>query len=548
MILLADATPDRIGFKVNGADSAAFRHDQGPTGWQCPALDTTSLPASPYESAGLAANLDLTAILEVGTIVNSLVSAPGMNPTYNVDIMRYLIVANNNGCAADMLGGTSGDPGTWEEIATADRQIGDAQAHGLVRQLAAGSFGVQGPLRFGNATGTSASWFEDSNVSVVFEDRGFRTDLYKIFITDNGTGTTTFRLHGSALIAPTGVGAEFDADTDTDVTDVVLDNGCRLAGFTNGVGLQSGHTVTDSVITGCGQVRANGATMNGSSVLQSVVTANNSSLEWDVNTDPDGLLDDMTFDKTSGVAHHAIEFGTAIASGVSYTLNGCDFGTDFSATEDGSTGDETFHFLDTTGSITLSLVGCSGNFGYRSEGVAVSIVVAPVVTSVTVEEADGTMIENARVILETADDGGGSGFPYADATSTLTASGTTATLTAAGVHGLATDDYVIVRGANDEHFNRVAQITVTSTTIFTYTVSALAGASAGGTPVFSYAPIHGLTNASGVITSSKSWPASQGASGWARKTTSAPYFKQTAISIADASGGTDLLLALQPDQ
>jgi hypothetical protein len=494
------------------------------------------------------ANLDWTNITEVGTIVNSLVAAPGMNPTYNVDIMRWLDPTANNGCAADIIGGTSGDPGLWSEIASADRATGNQQAHGLVRQLAAGAFGVQGPLRFGNATGTASSWFEDSSVGVFFEDRGFRTDLYKIFITDNGTGTTTFRLHGCSLVAPSGVGAEFDADTDTDVTDVVLDNGCRIEGFIGGVGLQSGHTCTDSVITGCGQVRANGATMNGTSVLQSTVTANNSSLEWNVNTDPDGLLDDMTFDKTSGVAHHAIEFGTAIADAASFTLNGCAFGTDFSATEDGSVGDETFHFLDTTGSITLNLVGCTGNFGYRSEGVSVTIVADPATTKVTCEDQSGNPIENARVLLETADNGGGSGLPYQAATSTLTQASGTATLTASAVHGLATNDYVVIRGAGIEGYNKQAQITVTSTTAFTYSVDSGLGSPAGGTPVFSYAPISGLTATTGIIQSSNVWPTSQGLKGWARKSTSPPYYKTSPIAVADASGGTDLLVLMILDE
>ena len=551
MVMVADATPDRIGYKVNGADKAAFRHDDGPTGWQCPALDTTSLPAF-YTSAGSETNLDWTAILEVGTIVNSLVAAPGMNPTYNVDIMRWLDPTANNGCAADIVGGASGGTeGTWEEIATADRQVGNQQAHGLVRELAAGAFGVQGPLRFGNATGSSSSWFEDSNVTVVFEDRGFRTDLYKIFITDNGTGTTTFRLHGSAIIAPTGVGAEFDADTDTDVTDVVLDNGCRLAGFTNGVGLQSGHTCTDTVITDSGQVRANGATMNGSSVLQSTVAADSGALLWNVNTDTDGLLDDMTFDKTSGTAHHAIEFGTSIPT-TSITLNNCAFGTDFSASENTSptaeAGDETFAFRDTTGTLTVNLVGCSGNFGFYSAGVVVTVVADPATTKVTCEDQSGAMIENARVLLETSDDGGGSGFPYQAATASLTQAAGTATCTTSAVHGLATDDYVVIRGAGIEGYNKQAQITVTSTTVFTYSVDSGLGSPATGTPVVSYCPLSGLTDSNGIIQSSKVWPTSQGLIGWSRKATSSPYYKTSPISVADASGGTDLLVLMLSDE
>ena len=111
-----------------------------------------------------------------------------------------------------------------------------------------------------------------------------------------------------------------------------------------------------------------------------------------------------------------------------------------------------------------------------------------------------------------------------------------------------TDNVAVMTAlANDEGYNRVAQITVTSTTQFTYSVPSGSAGTAGGTPVFSYAAISGTTNVSGVIQSSKTWPAAQGVTGWARKSTSAPYYRQTAINISDASGGTDLLVALQPD-
>jgi hypothetical protein len=240
MILLGDGT-NRGAWKVAGADKSPFRHDDGPVGWICAALDTTVLPASPLSRAGSAASVDFGAITNVGTTVNSLVAAPGMNPTYHMDIIRVLDILDTsfNNCAISITGGTSGDPGTFAEIAAADRLGGDLQAHGLMRQLATGAFGCQGPLRFGNASGSSSSWFEDENATLVFESRGFRTTLYKIFITDNGTGTTTFILTNCSLIAPSGVGASWDSLTDTDATDVTL-TGTRIEGFTGGVGVGGG--------------------------------------------------------------------------------------------------------------------------------------------------------------------------------------------------------------------------------------------------------------------------------------------------------------------
>jgi hypothetical protein len=94
----------------------------------------------------------------------------------------------------------------------------------------------------------------------------------------------------------------------------------------------------------------------------------------------------------------------------------------------------------------------------------------------------------------------------------------------------------------------VASITVVDTDTFTYSVTSGISSPATGTPVFSYVPVHGLTNSLGVIQSSKTWPASQGITGWVRKSTTSPYYKQSNISIADASGGTDALIQMILDE
>jgi hypothetical protein len=155
------------------------------------------------------------------------------------------------------------------------------------------------------------------------------------------------------------------------------------------------------------------------------------------------------------------------------------------------------------------------------------------------------LLSGVRVLLETSSAGS---FPYQAATTSLTQAAGTATLTASAAHGLATNDYVVVRGATPEGYNKTAQITVSSTTVFTYAVDSGLSTPAGGTPVFSYAPISGTTDGVGVISSSKSWGSAQSLTGWARKSSASPYYKQTTINISDASDGTDLLVAMQPDE
>lgn len=102
---------------------------------------------------------------------------------------------------------------------------------------------------------------------------------------------------------------------------------------------------------------------------------NSSGLIWDTAADPDGELDGMVFDTLTAAMGHAIEFGTT--SPLTMTLRNIAFGTNYSATEDGSVGNETFRFLRTTGTITVNLVGCTGNFGFQKEaGATVNIVSA----------------------------------------------------------------------------------------------------------------------------------------------------------------------------
>jgi hypothetical protein len=152
------------------------------------------------------------------------------------------------------------------------------------------------------------------------------------------------------------------------------------------------------------------------------------------------------------------------------------------------------------------------------------------------------------VFTETADNGGGSGFPYQASVTSLTSSAGTATCDTTAAHGLVTGDQIVIRGAQPDDYNKVATITVLDTDTFTYSVTSGITSPATGTPVVSYVPVNGLTSTLGVIQSSKTWPASQGVKGWVRKSTASPYYKQSNISIADASGGTDALIQMISDE
>jgi hypothetical protein len=552
MVLLGDATPDLIAYKVAGADVAAFRHDTDPTGWQCPALDTQSLPATPLVITGVAANIDFAAILDVGTTVNSLVAAPGMNPNYNCDIIRILLVANNNGCAASIIGGTVGDKGTFAQIALADRSTGTLQAHGILRELAPGVYGCQAPLRFGNAAGTDASWFEDQNATFVFESRGFRSTLYKFFITDNGTGTTTFRLgskvgtgstatgeNGVTVTASTGVGWEFDADTDTDVTDVFI-YGSTFNGASNGVGLRVGHEFIGGTISASGAVRSGGATMVNSKVVGSLATADTSALIWNVATNPTGFLNGMTFSK-GAAAHHAIEFG--LTSPTTLDLVGV-IGTGFNAAN--AQNDSMLHFKRTTGTITVTITGGGTIPSYRTDGATIVIIAGAVTLQLTVQNTAGTKIQNARALVTA---GTGGAFP-SDVTVTITTVTTTASV-AHTSHGLANGDRVLITGATENELNGIQTISNVTANAYDYTIVSIAGASGTGTIKASFIIISGLTDIDGLISDTRQYSTNTplGADSKVRKSSGSPYYKTGAVvGTVSSTAGANITVILLDDE
>ena len=546
MIYVGDGT-HAGAWKVNGADFSPFRHDTGPTGWTCAALDTTSLPASPVNKQGSGgASVDFTLATRVGIAVNSLVGAPGMNPTFHFDIVRILDPSINNGCAVTVTGGTSGTPGLFSEIATADRLTGNLQAHGVIRELATGAYGCQAPLRFGNPTGTDSSWFEDTNATLIFEDRRFRTTLYKIFITDNGTGTTTFRLgtkvgtgatatgaDGCALIAPPGVGAEFDAATDTDVTDVFI-YGSRIVGFTGGVKFQSGHEFIGGVISGSGLIEPNGATMVNTAVADT--TDATRALLWNIATDPDGLLDGTSYSGSG----HAIEFG--ITSPVSLTLNDIDF-SGYTNTVDSTSAP--LHIRRTTGTVNITANDCTGltASGYRTDGAIVVISLGSRTVTAAVVDASGVAVTGSRVFVQAAT---GGPFPYQDSV-TITRSTTTATV-AHTAHGLVTNDLVLIAGITDKvEDNAVQTITRINDDSYSYTTTDSGSTNYTGTIVSTFVFLNGLANAgtgSNEISMTREIPSNQPITGWARRSTSAPFYKPGTIAGTVISTGNSSFVAV----
>jgi len=262
-------------------------------------------------------------------------------------------------------------------------------------------------------------------------------------------------------------------------------------------------------------VTAPGSNLTGSTFETPTVAADTGALVWDVATNPDGLLDNTTFSKGTN-AHHAIDFGTSVTGNI--TLRGCEF-TGFGST--GDSNDSTVRFLATGGAPATT-----GNFSVDdAAGIVVTLSISPVTFSVTAKDLDtGLVIENARVMVPVTS---GANFPYQASVTTITGAGTTATVTHTG-HGRATGDNILIAGASPDYYNGAFTITldgVDPINKYTYTTPVTISTSpATGTITATMVLLNGFTNASGVITDSRTYSADQTVSGWVRRHTYGPSF------------------------
>jgi hypothetical protein len=261
-----------------------------------------------------------------------------------------------------------------------------------------------------------------------------------------------------------------------------------------------------------------------------------------VNTDSDGKFDNSSFTKGTA-ATHAINFGTS--SPTTMTLRGIAF-SGYNASN--AQNDSTLYFARTTDTVTVSLVGCSGNISYKSAGATIAFVIDPVTVAVTVKDS-GTAanIQNARVILKASD--GTGPLPY-NKTTTISRSGATATATCTG-HGLVTNDYAVVKGANQIEYNGIFQVTRIDDNSFSYTVSGTPATPATGTITTTGVALYGLTNASGFLSTTRSYASDQPVTGEARRATVADgtlYKAQPISGTVDNVTGFSAVVSMVRDE
>jgi len=196
---LSDTTNELIIYMA-GNDRDVFKHGDGQVTFQCfvidiDYLDTVDTNGDLFENSGSYASFDpTTTSMEVGSHYTTLSKALGGGTNCYIDILRY----GTEGIS--IIDGTTGARGTFAEVATADRDTADQTAHGIIREYTPGSYGVQGTLKFGT-TSTGDSWFDDSGVSITYEDRLVSDDKFRFMVLGNVAGgeETNFYLANATI-------------------------------------------------------------------------------------------------------------------------------------------------------------------------------------------------------------------------------------------------------------------------------------------------------------------------------------------------------------
>jgi len=383
-------------------------------------------------------------------------------------------------------------------------------------QNAGGTYLWKGLLSLGTS-GTSVT-FSDSNETIIIDDTPSTYLTFNKVEVNNASSSVT--LNNITFISLGSV----SPGTWENVANATLNKtGCSfndMGAFTYG----SNTTISNCVYNSCGLITTSNALISDTSFNSLTGTVG----VLTASTTEAARITDSAF-VSDGTGHGLQINGTA----ANVTLTGLIF-TGY-ASSNGSTGNEAIYVNIASGSMTITIDGGSIP-SIRTAGASVTVVSGARTVTVSVVDTDGQPVTGSNVFLAAAS---GGPFPYND-TVTITRSGTTATV-AHTAHGLATNDYVIFRGITDKiEDNVVKQITVTSVDAYTFTTSDSGSTSYTGTILSTFVFLKGNATSgtgSNEISMSRQIPSNQPVVGWARKSTSAPFYKTGSIAGIVLSSG-----------
>lgn len=383
-IQVGDGT-NRIAYHVGGSDGTGFRHDVGPVDWVNFQIDLANKPANFTAIAGAEANLDETAITQVGVYFETIAKSVGGADNCFWDIIRFA----DNGVGIEVYGGTSGVPETVEQVTVEDRNESTLRAHGIIRKVGAGAYSIQGNISWGDATGTAATYINSTGETFLWEDRGQSTNNYYRWIAvGNTTGVTDLNFDSCVWTCPTS-GIIDVSDANVDAFDV---RSTIITGFDQGINTGGASNIwSNNTFNGCGQLETTGTDLQNCTYSEYAGLANTSQFYWNSTANPSGSIDGSEFTMPATLTH-AIEFPTGMTNQtidiIDCTFNG------FNASN--NVNDSTFNVLATTGTLTINVSGVVGETSYRSAGATV-VIAQSVPVTVTVKDKSGTVVAGVLV-------------------------------------------------------------------------------------------------------------------------------------------------------
>lgn len=476
--LIGNATTALKCFYVAGSDDYQYG------GWKCYPVDPTKTqstsigtPSGVWDHFGVRWN----------------VPSSGASKGYpmKIDAIRH-------GRNLEVTAGDSTTPATWDAVAAYDAT--GTRQWGILQPTETGA-ALQGRLYWGTAT--TAVYSRDSNRAIVIVDTEWTdTDFTQIIFP-----------HASNDVVWDNVGVLALGTNNRGIIDVTADGDIT---WTNSIfeGIDTTDLLSNSTFDGSKWLSTNevvgaGASMVGCQILTPTVATSSYGLLWNVATDTDGLLDGMTFSKGTN-AHHAIELGTNCPSEI--TLDGWTV-TGFNAAHGNN---DSVIYNNSGKAVTVNVLGATGTISYQNgTSATTSIVENPVTTSIhVIDVKTGLDLAGARVLVW-CDSGG----PYpSEDTVTVTSSGTTASVSHTA-HGMSSGNIVWIENANEAPYNGRFTISNVSANGYDYTMDTSTTSPATGTILATLVLIDGLTNASGLITDTRTFSSNQPILGRVRKST-----------------------------
>lgn len=477
-------------FYVRGADTYQYG------GWVC-------VPVDPSLTADATTGSPTTTRRYFGGGASCPTTVPSRGAPYGLDVLRY------GRCESRIANGSTADGyATFAGYAATNDNV--SNRWGLI-QATQGGYLMQGLTVLGYVT---ACDFRDSNKVMLIADTQKVTSAFNaIEVRQTGSRVDMTSIAFIAL----GTVSRGNWIT-TDNADINLDS-CSFTDMGT-FGFLAASTVIDCTFRRTDKITTGGATLTGCTI--------------DSNRATTAVL-------ASSPAN------AALVSGCSFISDGTGHGLEITGTAanmtltnntwvgySGTSTDAAVFVNIASGSMNLTISGGTTP-SVRTAGATVTVISGAVNVTATVTTDTGTAIETARVLVKTA---AGGPFPF-DATVTIVNSGTTATVTHTS-HAMATNDKVVISGASLDANNGIFTITWISANSYSYTMGSTPGSSPTGTIKCSFVILSGTTNASGQITMSRVFSSAQPFTGWARKSSASPYYKQGAMSgtVSSSAGAT----------